>query len=199
VAGRLAATIKVGKNPQIPVFAAGAVWVPNGEEGTVSRIDPATNQVVATIPLGQAGNTNVLNPAAAAAAGARHGQLASGLPGGGLALSCHKLVEDGARTLILLAPGLFRLDVRPVEDTLQVMTRSLHELPIRWATEELDEQHLGRGYADRAEPSVLVFRLHLPAEPEIGGRLRIASTADRAAGVSHFVAHAIVRRAPGDG
>jgi hypothetical protein len=141
---------------------------------------------------------DVLDPARAAAAGALHGQLASALPEGGLALSSHKLVEDGARTLLLLAPGLFRLDVRPVEDTLQVMTRSLHELPVQWAAEELGEEHLGRGYAERAEPSVLTFRLHLPDSTPIGGRIRLASTADRAAGLTHFVAHALLRAAPPD-
>src|SRR3954471_19932384 len=64
---------------------------------------------------------DLLDPGPANAAGAAHGQLASRMVDGGLALSCHKLVEDGARTLMLLAPGFFRLDVRPVEDTLQVM------------------------------------------------------------------------------
>jgi hypothetical protein len=140
----------------------------------------------------------LLDPTAAAAAGGAHGQLASALAEGGLALSCHKLVEDGARTLLLLAPGLFRLDVRPVEDTLQVMTRSLHELPVQWAAEELGEEHLGRGYAERAEPSVLQFRLRLPGPVPIGGRVRLASTADRASGLTHFVAHAILRAAPPD-
>jgi hypothetical protein len=138
---------------------------------------------------------DLLDAAPAAAAGRAHGQLASALGEGGLALSCHKLIEDGARTQLLLVPGLFRLDVRPIEDTLQVMTRSLHALAITWAAEELPAEHLGRGYADRSEPSELTFRLHLPEDPPIGGRVHIASTADRAAGLSHFVAHAIVRRA----
>jgi hypothetical protein len=138
---------------------------------------------------------DLLDPAAAGEAGAIHGQLASALPDGGLALSCHKLVDDGARTLLLLVPGLFRLDVRPVEDTLQVMTRSLHALPIAWRAEDLPEEHLGRGYAERTEPSTLAFRLHLPDDPPIGGMVRLASTADRAAGITHFVAHAVLRAA----
>jgi hypothetical protein len=142
---------------------------------------------------------DLLDPGPANAAGAIHGQLASALPEEGLAVSCHKLVDDGARTLVLLVPGLFRLDVRPVEDTLQVMTRSLHELPIQWRAEELPEEHLGRGYADRTEPSELSFRLLLPEERPIGGRVRLASTADRAAGLTHFVAHAILRRADSGG
>ena len=142
---------------------------------------------------------DLLDAGAAGAAGAIHGQLASALPEEGLALSCHKLVDDGARTLLLLVPGLFRLDVRPVEDTLQVMTRSLHALPIQWAAEDLPQEHLGRGYADRTEPSTLAFRLLLPEERPIGGRVHLASTADRAAGLTHFVAHAILRRAGEDG
>lgn len=32
---------------------AGAVWVANGRAGTVTRLDPWTNQVVATIPIGE--------------------------------------------------------------------------------------------------------------------------------------------------
>lgn len=32
---------------------AGAVWVANGRAGTVARLDPRTNQVVATIPVGE--------------------------------------------------------------------------------------------------------------------------------------------------
>jgi hypothetical protein len=141
---------------------------------------------------------DLLDPAAARAAGAPHGQLASRMVDGGLALSCHKLVEDGARTLMLLAPGFFRLDVRPVEDTLQVMTRSLHTVAVEWVAEEVGEENLGRGYADRAEPSVVGFRLFLALDPPIGGRVRLASTADRAAGLTHFVAHAVIRAAVGE-
>jgi YVTN family beta-propeller protein len=33
-------------------YGAGAVWVANSRDGTVSRIDPATSRVVATIHLG---------------------------------------------------------------------------------------------------------------------------------------------------
>ena len=41
----------MGGNPEDVVLAAGAAWVPN-ENGTVSRIDPATNAVTATIRVG---------------------------------------------------------------------------------------------------------------------------------------------------
>ena len=133
----------------------------------------------------------MLDPAAAT--DARHGQLASALPRRGLAVSCDKLVEDGARTQILRVPGLFRLDVRPVEDTLQVTTRSLHERPMRWSTAQAPFTH----YGGEEEPSVHAFSFVVDAEPHpVAGRISIASTLDRDAGLTHFVAHAIVREVP---
>ena len=42
---------------------------------------------------------DLLDPEPANAAGAIHGQLASALPEEGLAVSCHKLVDYGARTV----------------------------------------------------------------------------------------------------
>ena len=51
-AGRIVATIPVGRNPGFVVFAEGAVWVKNLGEETVSRIDPGTNNVTATIKIG---------------------------------------------------------------------------------------------------------------------------------------------------
>lgn len=129
----------------------------------------------------------MIDPAVAAQAGARHGQLASGLLGGGMALSCQKLVEDGARVMLLLAPYLFRLDVRPVEDTLHVMTRSLHE-GARWGTEPETR------YARKEEPSRAEFTFYAELDPRpILARIELLSTIDRDAGLTHFVAHAIVR------
>jgi hypothetical protein len=136
----------------------------------------------------------LLDPAAATAAA--HGQLASGVPLGGLALSCHKLVDDGARTQLLHVPGLFRLDVRPVEDTLQVTTRSLHDAPTRWSTSEsqFSEYH---DKIEGREASVVGFTFVVDCEPfPIAGRISITSTVDRDRAITHFVAHAIVREVP---
>jgi hypothetical protein len=136
---------------------------------------------------------SVLDPAAAARAAARHGQLASGLPGGGLALSCHKLVEDGARVMMLLAPGLFRLDVRPLEDTLQVMTRSLAPRA-RWGSAPSDASDYGRKAEATPEPAVAEFTFVAELEPHpVLARIALRSTVDRDRGLTHFVAHAIVR------
>lgn len=131
------------------------------------------------------------------AADARHAQIASALSNGGLALSCHKLVEDGARAQLLRVPGLFRLDVRPVEDTLQVTTRSLHDHPTRWSTSREPFVDYGKTGEHTPEPSVLSFSFVVEAEPyPLAGRITIASTVDRERAITHFVAHAIVRVVP---
>jgi YVTN family beta-propeller protein len=47
------ATIRVGRGPENPAVAPdGTVFVPNVFDDTVSRIDPATNSVIETIPVG---------------------------------------------------------------------------------------------------------------------------------------------------
>jgi YVTN family beta-propeller protein len=45
-------SIAVGSRPGVPAVGAGAIWVPNTGDGTVSRIDPRTNRVIATIAIG---------------------------------------------------------------------------------------------------------------------------------------------------
>jgi YVTN family beta-propeller protein len=45
--------INVGNGPRAVAVGAGSVWVANNFDGTVSRIDPRTNAVTATIPTGR--------------------------------------------------------------------------------------------------------------------------------------------------
>ena len=47
-----ATQIDVGEEPEGVAVGAGAVWVANAGDGTVSRIDPATRKVVKTIEVG---------------------------------------------------------------------------------------------------------------------------------------------------
>jgi YVTN family beta-propeller protein len=51
--GRIAATIPVGASPIDVVVSQDTVWVANAAQGTVSRIDPATNTVTQTIRVGR--------------------------------------------------------------------------------------------------------------------------------------------------
>ncbi|HYT78324.1 MAG TPA: DUF5074 domain-containing protein [Actinomycetota bacterium] len=45
------ATVPVGDGPSAIAFGDGAVWVANADDSTVSRVDPATNEVTATIEV----------------------------------------------------------------------------------------------------------------------------------------------------
>ena len=45
--------IKAGSRPAFVAVSAGSVWVSNEDDGTVSRISVATEQVVSTIPAGE--------------------------------------------------------------------------------------------------------------------------------------------------
>ena len=51
--GRVAATIPVGAGPSDVLVGQDAVWVANATQGTVSRVDPATNTVTKTIQVGR--------------------------------------------------------------------------------------------------------------------------------------------------
>jgi YVTN family beta-propeller protein len=51
--GRVAATIPVGTSPVDVLVSQDAVWVANAGQGTVSRIDPATNTVTQTVQVGR--------------------------------------------------------------------------------------------------------------------------------------------------
>jgi YVTN family beta-propeller protein len=50
--GRIQAVVPLGTSPSALATGDGAVWVAHYNEGTVSRIDPATRAVVETIPVG---------------------------------------------------------------------------------------------------------------------------------------------------
>ena len=53
--GPILASVAVGSRPGTPAVGLGAVWIPNTGDGTVSRIDPASNRIVATLRIGDAG------------------------------------------------------------------------------------------------------------------------------------------------
>ena len=46
------ATIPVGDGPTAIAYGAGSVWVANGADGTLSRIDPRTNRVANILVVG---------------------------------------------------------------------------------------------------------------------------------------------------
>jgi hypothetical protein len=63
--------------------------------------------------------------------GEPHGQVTTRIGGDGegaaasTVISAGRVVEQGARSMLILARGLFRLDVIPSDDTIQTVLRSL--------------------------------------------------------------------------
>ena len=52
VSGRRMGSVEGCNDPSAGAAGAGSVWVANSDDGTVTRIDPASNQVTAAIPIG---------------------------------------------------------------------------------------------------------------------------------------------------
>jgi len=134
---------------------------------------------------------DVLDADRAAAAGAAWGQHACLLADGGLLISSTRLVEFNVRAPILLAPGLFRLDLTPQEETLGVLTRPLTRDPVRWQA----DQSAWDGYRDAGGglvPFELRGRFEL-ADGPLTVAVRVLSLADSDAGAVHFAARAELR------
>jgi hypothetical protein len=136
---------------------------------------------------------------AASAAGAAHGQIATELSGGGVSLSGHKVVEQGARSLLLLLPGLFRIDVRPLEDGLQVIPRVLCDAPMGWEIDPSAMTDYGKTAEETSLPALVAFRMAIWIEPRpLAGRVLVTYTRAGEHAPSHFAAHAVIQQVGGD-
>jgi hypothetical protein len=129
----------------------------------------------------------LLSPERAATEGAALGQLACELPGGGLLITASRLVEFGARAAILFAPGLFRLDFTPREETLGLYPKAFVEGADWRANEQTWD-----GYRDPSGPGPI--ELVGIFEPiGLQAWIHVLSFTERDALATHFVAKAEVR------
>ena len=130
-----------------------------------------------------------LDAAAANAAGAAHGQIASAIADG-VAVSAHKLVEEGARAQLLVLPGVVRVDVRPLPDGLQVVPRPLDGVELGWEIDPEAVTDYGKTAAETELPALVRFRIAVfTGEETLGGRLLVGYTRDDRHGPTHFVGH----------
>ena len=137
---------------------------------------------------------DLLDPDRAAEAGAAIGQLATRLPGGGLLLSCSRLVEFNCRAAILIAPGLFRFDLTPQQETLGVAPRPLGDHGLHWEAEEASWDAY-REQKSREAPLELRGLIDIPDDPLLAW-VHVLSFTDRDAGAVHFVAKCEIKRPP---
>ena len=141
----------------------------------------------------------LLEPGPASAAGAAHGQVASRLAGGGLVVSGHKIVDEGARALLLLMPGLLRIDVRPLGDGVQVIPRALCDAPLGWEIDPTAMTDYGHTAEETSLPALVSFVMALWTEPvPLAGRVIVSYTRAGERRPSHFAAHAVVQRVRAD-
>jgi hypothetical protein len=129
----------------------------------------------------------LLSPERAATEGAALGQLACALDGGGLLITASRLVEFGARAAILLAPGLFRLDLTPQEETLGLYPRVLGGWEVDWRAAEESWD----GYRDPSGPAPI--ELHGTFDDRFTAWIHVLSFTERDALATHFVAKAEIR------
>jgi hypothetical protein len=132
---------------------------------------------------------------AAQAAGAAHGQLASAMPGGGIGLSGHKLVDEGARALLLYAPGVVRIDVKPLEDGLMVVPRTFADAQLGWEVDPSAVTDYGKTAAETSLPALVAFRIAVWTESQaVAGRVLISYTRAAEHGPTHFAGHAVLQQ-----
>ena len=121
----------------------------------------------------------------AVAEGAALGQLACALPQGGLLITASRLVEFGCRAAILLAPGLFRLDLTPQEETLGLYPRPLCDFPVEWRAAEATWD----GYRDPSGPGPMEIHGRFEApDGALAAWVHVLSFTERDALAAHFVA-----------
>jgi len=96
--GALTATI-ITPEPEGLLFHRGSLWVTEHRTGSVSRIDPATNMVVATVKVGSAGTSG---PERLLAAG---GRIWSGIPRDMTVAGIDPSTNKPAGTIAVMAPG----------------------------------------------------------------------------------------------
>ena len=129
-----------------------------------------------------------LSPDRAATEGAALGQLACSLDGGGLLITASRLIEFGARAAILLAPGLFRLDFTPQEETLGLFPRVLGAWEVDWRAGEDSWD----GYRDASGPKPIEL-VGIFSELGLRAWIHVLSFTERDALATHFVAKAEIR------
>jgi hypothetical protein len=118
-----------------------------------------------------------------------------------LVLSASQEIEPGARAMLLLAEGLFRIDVAIEEDTIRTVVRNLSPGKL--------EPPVGSGYAipttlatagaARYKPSGTRFAFALGAGADrVGADVTIALLRFPERGTIQVTAQAIVRQAPAE-
>lgn len=137
----------------------------------------------------------LLDPERLVAAVPGHGIVASRIDADNVTLSCAKSVEHDARALVLLLPGLLRVDARPFSDSIALLMRWLAPDIVRAMRGPSGQPGWREG--DEAPPSDDLHRMRLYVElPEIALLVdtHLRSHHHGATRVTHISARTLVTR-----
>ena len=107
-------------------------------------------------------------------------------------LSAVRVVEDSARAVLLLAPGLFRLDATPDEDMFRLTVRRLGTAPVTSRSPGRPVSRLaGHGVDALDLPLVGAASLDVEASGEVY-KVQVGTLRDAARGSTTFTVQAVV-------
>jgi hypothetical protein len=108
-------------------------------------------------------------------------------------LSRTAVAPDGARAMLLHAPGLFRLDVQQLGDTVRTVIRNLSDAEAESTTSGYSQPVWVSGELDGRRPARFEVTVALDSGNEQGEiRIIVGAMCDVARGVTTFTAQAIV-------
>ena len=123
-----------------------------------------------------------------AEAGAAFNQQAARMSGGGIVAAAPRFIEYGARATVLLVPGLFRVDLQPMQETLGLHVRALGPDPVRW---EADPEAWDTYRRDSSEPMQFRGSVDFAGQP-LGIEVRAIMITDTEAGGIYLSARAAI-------
>jgi hypothetical protein len=132
---------------------------------------------------------DLLDADRAAEAGAVWGQAATRPPWGGLVVAAAGFVEYGVRATMLIVPGLFRIDLQPMRETLSVRLRELGPHPTTWQASADTWDSLRT--AGSNDPMTIHGSFDVPGRP-LAAEVHMVTIADVEAGGAYVVARAAV-------
>ena len=96
-------------------------------------------------------------------------------------------------------PGIVRIDVRPLEDGLQVIPRVLGDMALGWEVDTDAMTDYGHTAEETRHPALVAFRFAVWDEAQpLAGRVVVSYTRGAEHGPTHFSAHAILQQVSAD-
>ena len=122
------------------------------------------------------------------------GQQEHHLPDGRRLLSAARRIEDGARGVLLLEPGRFRVDATPAEDMFRVTVRNLSDVALSSRSQDRPVSRMSAQGVDALElPLIGTAALEIRWGQDHVYALTVGTLRDAGRGTTTFTVQAVVR------